>query len=130
MAGLNASSFEGRGGIGLRGAGHAELSAERTVRRLTWYLRASARTDRPARESRRIAANRSTFDIGGIGRLPSRPADVPTSSGGSGTHEHRNHLIEAGSELANKVQATPDELDRCDAPYRAGGRLRWAPWPT
>jgi hypothetical protein len=35
MTGLNASSFEGRGGIGLRGAGHAELSAERTVRRLT-----------------------------------------------------------------------------------------------
>jgi hypothetical protein len=27
--------WHGTGGIGLRGAGHAELSAERTVRRLT-----------------------------------------------------------------------------------------------
>jgi hypothetical protein len=35
MTGLNASSFEGRGGIGLRGADHAEFNAERTVRRLT-----------------------------------------------------------------------------------------------
>jgi hypothetical protein len=28
-------NFEGRGGIGLRGAGHADVSAARTVRRLT-----------------------------------------------------------------------------------------------
>jgi hypothetical protein len=35
MTGLNGSNFEGRGGIALRGAGHADVSAERTVRRLT-----------------------------------------------------------------------------------------------
>ena len=35
MTGLEVSSFEGRGGIGLRGAGHAIVSAARTVRRLT-----------------------------------------------------------------------------------------------
>jgi hypothetical protein len=83
MTGLNSSSFEARGGIGLRGCGHADCKAARTVRRLTWYLLAIARTDMPAHESRRIAANRSTFDIGGISGLPSRLADAPTSSGGS-----------------------------------------------
>jgi len=35
MTGLNASSFEARGGSGLRGCGHADCRAERTVRRLT-----------------------------------------------------------------------------------------------
>ena len=38
MTGLNGSSFEGRGGIGLRGAGHAELGAERTGLPLTVLL--------------------------------------------------------------------------------------------
>ena len=99
MTGLNASSFEDPGGIGLRGAGHAELSAERTVRRLTCYLQASARTDRPARESRRIAANRSTFDIGG---LPSRPADAPTTRGRPGTRKHRIHPIEEGTQTGEQ----------------------------
>ena len=70
MIGLKSSSFEARGGIALRGCGHADAKAARTVRRLTWYLPAIARTDMPARESRRIAANRSTFDINGIGKTP------------------------------------------------------------
>lgn len=60
---LNSSSLDARGGIGLRGCGHADCNAARTVRRLTWYLLAIARTDGPACESRRIAANESTFDI-------------------------------------------------------------------
>nr|WP_221382967.1 hypothetical protein [Actinoplanes polyasparticus] len=66
---------------------------------------AIARTDKPAWESRRIAANKSTFDIGAIGRPPSRPADAPISSGGTETGEHRIHPIEVGPELVNKTLA-------------------------
>src|SRR5690242_14850143 len=55
-------------------AGQIDWSGRvRTVRRCTWYLPAIARTDMPPSESRRVAANRSTFDISGIGELPSRP---------------------------------------------------------
>lgn len=79
LRGASESTWRMSSMIGLRGAGHADVSAERTVRRLTGYSRAGPRTDRPARESRRIA-----------GGLPSRPADAPTSSGGSGTGEHRD----------------------------------------
>jgi hypothetical protein len=45
---LNSSSFDARGGIDLCGCGHADCNAARTVRRLTWYLLAIARTDMPA----------------------------------------------------------------------------------
>jgi hypothetical protein len=44
-----------------------------------------ARPDMPARESLRIAANSSTFDIRGIGGPPSRPADAPTAAAGAET---------------------------------------------
>jgi hypothetical protein len=62
-------------------------------------------TDTDARESRRIAAKRSTFDISGIGGLPSRCADAPTIRGGSETREHRIHPIEVGPEIPTKPQA-------------------------
>jgi hypothetical protein len=61
----------------LRSRGHADASASLTVCRLTRYLVAMARPDMPARDSLRIAANNSTFDIRGIGGPPSRPADAP-----------------------------------------------------
>jgi hypothetical protein len=82
---LNGSSTEGRGGNGLRSRGHADARASLTVCRLTRYLIAIARPDIPARESLRIAANSSTFDIRGIGGPPSRPADAPTAAGGAET---------------------------------------------
>jgi hypothetical protein len=63
---LNGSSFDARGGKGLRGFGHADANAAVTVRRPTRYFDSSARLDIPARASRRIAAYRSTFDMGGI----------------------------------------------------------------
>jgi hypothetical protein len=60
-------SLDARGGNGLRGCGNAQANAAFTVRRLTLYLPASARPDKPSRAWRRIAANRSIFDKGGIG---------------------------------------------------------------
>jgi hypothetical protein len=107
MAGLNASSFDARGGIGLRGCGHADAKAARTVRRPTLYLRAISRADMPSRESRRIAANRSTFDIGGIGKAPVRPADAPTTEGGAETGGHRIHPIEANGNVAPELADKP-----------------------
>src|SRR4051794_30871390 len=61
----------------------------------------------PARESRRIAANRSTFDIGAIGRLPSRPADAPTSQGGTGTREHRKPPERCGLRTGRQTPGQP-----------------------
>jgi hypothetical protein len=56
ITGLNASSFDARGGGFFRGSGQAEARALTTVRRPTLYLRSIARPDMPARASRRIAA--------------------------------------------------------------------------
>ncbi|MDR7277621.1 hypothetical protein [Catenuloplanes atrovinosus] len=44
----SSSSFDARGGIDLRGCGHADCKAARTVRRFTLELLAIARTDMPA----------------------------------------------------------------------------------
>lgn len=82
----NASSGSGAScGYGLRSRGHADVRASLTVCRLTRYLVAMARPDMPARESLRIAANSSTFDIRDIGGPPSRPADAPIAAGGAET---------------------------------------------
>jgi hypothetical protein len=51
----------------LRGFGQADVNASATVLRLTRYIAARAPPDVPARDSRRRAANHSTFDVRGIG---------------------------------------------------------------
>lgn len=65
---LYGSSTDGRGDNGIRGSGHAEFRALRTVRQATLYLRSSARIVMPARWSRRNAAYSSAFDICGMTR--------------------------------------------------------------
>ncbi|WP_203789990.1 hypothetical protein [Paractinoplanes rishiriensis] len=57
---------------------------------------AIARTDIPAREARRIAANRSTFDINGIAGSRPDPPILPS--------------LEAGPELVN-IESTRSRWD-------------------
>lgn len=100
IAGLNASRRERRGGGLLRGAGKADDSASRTVRRWTPYLRANARTDKPdIRESRRIAAYIS-ISFGAI-RAPStlraRQCSHPNRPGGAKTRWNRSPPMTAGA---------------------------------
>ena len=90
ITGLNRSNREDRGGGFLRGAGNAEASASRTVRRCTRYFFAKARTDRPSRrESLRMAAYISSL----WSRATPTPrcsrataASHPTTPGGAKTH--------------------------------------------
>ncbi|GAA3268784.1 hypothetical protein Dvina_17320 [Dactylosporangium vinaceum] len=55
ITGLNGSSFDARGGNGLRGRDHVHVNAARTVCRLTRYFAAIPRPDNPPLESLRIA---------------------------------------------------------------------------
>ena len=70
-------------------------------------------------------------EAGGIGGLPSRPADAPTSQGGAETREHRIHPIEeprrVGPEPVNHHQFTGAQRP---AERRWGGVLKRSQGPV
>ncbi|MCP9956562.1 hypothetical protein [Streptomyces sudanensis] len=66
ITGLYRSSPVAFGSSFLRGSGHDESDAFRTVRHVTPCLRSSSRIDMPPRWSRRIAAYNSAFGIRGM----------------------------------------------------------------